>query len=223
MTGLHTKKQRKSVTVKQPGKKKLSTKAKKSPPASAAPVPTSAPKPNPPHRPSIFTADLAKEICDRIATGQSLVTICRDAHMPDRSVAIRWLARGSLRPAEYPELADFCSMYARAREVAADVMAEELLDISDDSINDFVTYVDADGNVKKLVDQEHIQRAKLRCDNRKWLMSKLQRSKYGDKLDVDAKLTINPLTTLMRAASGKTTGPPCDRPGYKARLDPTGK
>jgi Bacteriophage Sf6, terminase small subunit-like len=50
--------------------------------------------------------------------------------------------------------------------------------ISDDSSRDWIT--DVDGN--RVVDHDHINRARLRVDSRKWVTSKLKPRKYGDKL-----------------------------------------
>ena len=62
--------------------------------------------------------------------------------------------------------------YARAKSAALEAMANDILEISDG---------DGDHN-----------RARLRVDTRKWLLSKLAPKKYGDKLDVDlkGKLTV---------------------------------
>jgi hypothetical protein len=57
-------------------------------------------------------------------------------------------------------------MYARAREDRADLMADEILLISDAKDTD-------------------VNRDRLRVDTRKWLLSKLQPKKYGDKLDIE--------------------------------------
>ena len=59
--------------------------------------------------------------------------------------------------------------YARATEERADLLAEEILSIADNGSN---------------ADNVIVQRDRLRIDSRKWLLSKLQPKKYGDKLDV---------------------------------------
>lgn len=71
--------------------------------------------------------------------------------------------------------------YARAREVRADIMAEEILDIADETNHD--TIIDENGNEKP--NSEWINRSKLRVDARKWLLAKMQPKKYGDKIEVD--------------------------------------
>jgi hypothetical protein len=68
--------------------------------------------------------------------------------------------------------------YARAIETRYDVLADDIMQISDDGLND--TYVDDDG--KKRTDHDVIARSKLRVDSRKWLLSKLAPKKYGDRV-----------------------------------------
>jgi len=66
----------------------------------------------------------------------------------------------------------------RARERQADVLAGQILEISDDGTNDYVQTEDGE-----VPNHEHIQRSRLRVDSRKWLASKLAPKKYGDKID----------------------------------------
>lgn len=79
--------------------------------------------------------------------------------------------------------------YARACEMRAEVMANEIIDISDDQENDVI--ITLDGN--EIVNHNVINRSRLRVDTRKWLLSKLQPKKYGDKIDVTSD--NKPLTT----------------------------
>lgn len=76
--------------------------------------------------------------------------------------------------------------YARAKEAALEAMADEILDIADEVAGD--TFEDDQGNVK--IAPDVVNRARLRVDTRKWLLSKLAPKKYGDKLDVDAKVGV---------------------------------
>ena len=34
-------------------------------------------------RPGLYTPELAREICERLAEGETLRSVCRDKHMPD--------------------------------------------------------------------------------------------------------------------------------------------
>lgn len=121
-------------------------------------------------RASSFTQETADEICERIAGGESLRTICLDDHLPDDSTVLRWLGK--------PEHENFRDQYAHAREIATDAMAEDILDIADDGTNDYVSGKDG----AEVLNAEHIQRSKLRVDTRKWLMARLRPKKYGDRV-----------------------------------------
>lgn len=88
-----------------------------------------------------------------------------------------------------PDLAD---QYARARELGLETMAEEILEISDDGLND--SYVDENGNTR--TDYDVVARSRLRVDTRKWLLSKCLPKKYGDKLDVTSGGDKLPPTTV---------------------------
>ncbi|MCK5600579.1 terminase [Candidatus Pacearchaeota archaeon] len=72
--------------------------------------------------------------------------------------------------------------YARAKEAQADFMADEMLDIADDGRNDWMKRHQANGESVEVVNNEVIQRSKLRIDARKWLASKLKPKKYSEKL-----------------------------------------
>lgn len=123
-------------------------------------------------RPSKFTQKLADRICDRVAGGESLHAICKDPKMPAERSVYRWLNN--------EKYAAFGLNYARAREIRADKLAEEILEIADDGSKDWT--VDKDG--REIVDHEHIQRSKLRVDARKWAAAKLAPKKYSDRMEV---------------------------------------
>jgi hypothetical protein len=83
----------------------------------------------------------------------------------------------------------FMQQYARAKEVQAEALAEDLLEIADDATNDWMDKRFGETEVR-VIDNEAIQRSKLRVDTRKWLMSKLQPKKYGEKLDLNHGGTV---------------------------------
>lgn len=70
--------------------------------------------------------------------------------------------------------------YARALELRSEIMADEILEIVDDSSND--TLHTATGEKEN---KEWINRSKARVDARKWLMAKRMPKKYGDKQIID--------------------------------------
>jgi hypothetical protein len=61
-------------------------------------------------------------------------------------------------------------------------MADDLLEIADDASKDRVERQDKDGNTYTAVDHDHIARARIRVDTRKWLLSKALPKIFGDKL-----------------------------------------
>jgi hypothetical protein len=79
-------------------------------------------------RPSIYTKALGKKICIRLSSGESLRSICRDDGMPKADTVYSWLLD--------PEKKLFSEQYARARASQAELMFDELLEISDDSSQD---------------------------------------------------------------------------------------
>ncbi len=131
-------------------------------------------------RPSSYSTEKAVRICELISNGKTLKKICREDGMPDKATIFRWLAVNE----------EFRDLYAKAKEIQAELMAEEILEIADDGIND--TYTDDEGQER--VNADVIQRSRLRVDSRKWLLSKLMPKKYGEKLELagnkDAPLTV---------------------------------
>lgn len=125
-----------------------------------------APKKN--GRPTKFTQKLADEICEAIALGNSMRTVCEQDGIPALSTVFRWLRENE----------SFQKQYSRACEERTEAMAEYMLDISDDGRNDWVR---TRGGY--IVNRESTERSKLRIETRKWLMAKMKPKKYGDKVD----------------------------------------
>lgn len=117
-------------------------------------------------RPTIYTEELANNICDRLSKGESLRRICRDDEMPERTTVHLWLLDKNKK--------DFFNQYAKACDTRADELFDELEEIART--------------------EEDVSRARLIVDTRKWYLSKVMPKKYGDKMDLttDGKaLTIN--------------------------------
>ncbi|SCB16478.1 hypothetical protein [Rhizobium hainanense] len=126
-------------------------------------------------RPSDFTPVVADAICERLADGESLKSICTSDGMPHRATVFRWLGAH----------ADFRDSYARAREAQADALFDEILDIANTPITGEKTKVDKNGNVIEMTKADMIDHRRLQIDARKWIAAKLRPKVYGDKLDVD--------------------------------------
>lgn len=143
-----------------------------------------------PGRPCKCTPDVTRRICDSIAAGNSLrATLRNDPTLPNRTNVMDWL----LRPEKDALVSEFCLQYAAARQAQFEHWADEINDIGDDGSNDYMEVV-RQGRTQVVFNQEAVMRSKLRCDNRKWLLSKLDRKKYGD---VAATVVNNTVTLTM--------------------------
>jgi hypothetical protein len=127
-------------------------------------------------RPPIYTVELAEKICFELAQGKSLRTVCKMDGIPDGSTIFSWFRLHE----------EFSKQYARAKQEAADAMAEDILDISDDNSEDEETRINSKtGEKYQVVNQDNIQRARLRVDTRKWLMAKMKPKKYSERLELE--------------------------------------
>lgn len=113
---------------------------------------------------------VGNEILERLADGDSLASICRGEGMPDERSVRRWARNHG----------DFGDQYAVARRLGYEKRADELLEIADDSSADWIETE----NGHRVIDNVHVNRARLMIDTRKWLLSKMLPKVYGDHLTV---------------------------------------
>lgn len=119
-------------------------------------------------------AEASEQILRRICEGESVRSILDYANrdlLPDYSTFLTWVEADE----------SLAKHYARAMEVRADKIFEEIIEIADESNADVA--VDDEGKVR--VDGEVVARSRLRVDARKWALSKMMPKKYGDKLEHD--------------------------------------
>lgn len=128
-------------------------------------------------RPSSFTPEIGKAICQKIAEGSGLRTICREEGFPSPATVYSWLLQ-AVRPESEEDMKIFLEQYTQARAHQAEVYADDVIEISDDSTND--TQLDEEGN--EITNFDNIQRSRLRIDARKWLAGKLKPKKYGESI-----------------------------------------
>jgi hypothetical protein len=133
-----------------------------------------------------YTPELGARICDEISDGKTLPEVCAMDGMPCKRAVFGWVRSN-------PE---FERMYRIAQQDRAEGLVEEIVSIADDSSRDFVP--DKDGNMR--VDNEHINRARLKVDTRKWIACKVIPKLYGDKLEINGEIrqrdvSDQPLTT----------------------------
>jgi hypothetical protein len=120
-------------------------------------------------RPTTFTKGLGLEICHRLAQGESLRTIVSEKEMPSASTVCRWLLEEDKK--------DFWEQYAHARNVQAELMFDELIEVADKSDK-----IIKGGAAKK--SGAFAQNQRLKVDTRKWYLSKVVPKKYADTIDV---------------------------------------
>lgn len=142
-------------------------------------------------RPTKFTQQLAHSICERIADGESLRSICRDDTMPAKSTVMAWLADDAHQ--------EFRTKYALAREIQADGFVDEMVEIADDGTNDWMEKRSAEGDVTGYQENgEALRRSQLRILTRQWIAEKLKPKKYGAKVDLnlDGKVALVPQISI---------------------------
>ncbi len=140
-------------------------------------------------RPTEWTPDRIKKATDlifkRIVRGDSVRKILSTDEkddLPSRKTFYEWMAVNK----------DLSDQYAKVMEIRSDDMADEILEIADNFEHD----VKEDKDGREVIDHAVVNRDRLRVDARKWLLSKMLPKKYGDKTEIDNKIsgsiTINP-------------------------------
>lgn len=109
-------------------------------------------------RPCRYTQKAAREICRRIAMGESLRRVCTDERLPILETVLGWLF-GSQHDS-------FRLMYRQARQAQAELFADELVAIADDAC-----------------DRDSLAIAKLRTDVRRWVIGRLLPNSSADDGD----------------------------------------
>jgi hypothetical protein len=101
-----------------------------------------------------LTSILAAEICDRLATGETLTSICGGFEMPTLRTVYRWLDENEA----------FAKEFETARHHAADWLADECLWLLKSGGND------------------SLELLRLRIETRQWLCGVLYPERYGKRV-----------------------------------------
>lgn len=130
-------------------------------------------------RPTAWTQEKKKQaieviIFEMVENGKSINTILntkeRDNNLlPNKSTFFEWLRNDK----------ELSNHYAIAYEARADILFDEILEIADDTTNDTIY-----SEFGEKQNSEWINRSRLRVDARKWILSKMNPKKYGDKTDI---------------------------------------
>jgi hypothetical protein len=128
-------------------------------------------EPEPNRTKSTYSFEVTEKICQQMAEGKGLRAICSQPDMPARTTVLRWLE----------DQPGFRTRYQYAREALLDFYSEEILKIAFDDSGDLI--VDGD----RVMSGHHVvQRARLKVDTLKWIMSKLGPKKWGDRPETDS-------------------------------------
>lgn len=119
----------------------------------------------------MYSQAIADAICERLAEGEPLRQICRDEGMPAWRTVYDWM---SSQP-------DFAARIAHARALGYDAIAEECLEIADDTAQD-TKVAGRDDSEREVANTEWIGRSKLRIETRLKLLAKWDPKRYGDKV-----------------------------------------
>jgi len=129
-------------------------------------------------RPSDYRPEMADKICEELASGKHLHMICKEDWAPGERTVYQWLDKN-------PE---FAQMYAHARERQQEVFAAQVIAIADT--------------------EKDSAKARNMMDARKWYAARVAPRKWGDRIEVDAKVEVSTgpseaLTAFLAALEAK--------------------
>ena len=131
-----------------------------------------------------YSDELFEKICDKIATSAvGLHQACKENDLHPSNF-YRWIA-------ENEKLRD---KYTQARDVQADLLADQIIQLADDKSHDTQA-----GEFGEVGNAAAIQRSRLQVEARKWIAAKLKPKKYGDKVEVDQTISVNKLPDWLTA------------------------
>jgi hypothetical protein len=153
-----------------------------------------------PGRPTLYTAEIADRILDELMAGRTLADLCSEPGMP---------ASGTIRLWAKEDREGFAARYRQAREIGYDTMADEILAIADDDRKDLIEHRRENGDIAITPNAANVSRSRLRCNMRRWMLSKMLPRIYGNKLDLNAgQGGRDTLAELLKEIDGTTRGLP---------------
>lgn len=139
----------------------------------------------------IYTQEIADRICQQIAEGIPLRVICRQDGMPAWRTVYDWLRVD----------VEFAKAMDIARDIGADAIAHEALEIADTPKMGTRRERSEDGY--KVVREDMLGHRKLQVETRLKLLAKWHPKKYGDKMDLNhGGQSGNPLV-VVRDLTGR--------------------
>ena len=129
---------------------------------------------------SSYTIEMAERICEELASGKHLHMICKEEWAPGERTVYQWLDKNP----------DFAQLYAHARERQQEVFAAQVIAIADT--------------------EKDSAKARNMMDARKWYAARVAPRKWGDKIEIDAKVettgTGEALMAFLAAMEAKKGG-----------------
>lgn len=123
-------------------------------------------------RSSTYSDELGRKICEVVATSScGIRKICaNNPDFPTPETIRVWRLYNDA----------FSAQYAKAKQVQADILAEDCIDIADDDSHD-VKF----GENGTSFNSEFAARSRIRIDTRKWLASKMLPKIYGNSKELE--------------------------------------
>lgn len=124
---------------------------------------------------------MADQSVDKLKQLEDFEYICQEI---EKGLALRNVCSAFMSTRTFYEILESDEMlqkrYARACEIRAEAIFEDIIEIADESNAD----ISIGEGMIPIINGEAVQRSRLRVDARKWVLSKLHPKKYGDKIDV---------------------------------------
>ncbi len=129
-------------------------------------------------RPTLYSEEIAAEVCERLAAGESLRQMCRDEHLPAEATVRLWAIENR---------EGFSARYTQARELGFLSMADEIIEIADDGSNDWIERETEKGRKFVELNHEHVSRSNLRVSTRRWLLERVMQTQFGSSMALTGK------------------------------------
>ncbi len=146
----------------------------------------------------VLTKDLFMDVCMRLVRGEPLVMICADRSMPSTKQFMEYIFQDQAAR----------EVYYTAREMQMESLAEEAMTIANDDSDDN----SIDNRGRRISHNEVVQRARVKIDTIKFMMSKMSPKRFGDKNvteiqgSTDQPVMLQVVTGVPRGADSLVRG-----------------
>jgi hypothetical protein len=156
--------------------------------------------------PVFYSVELADRVIGELMGGRTLVDVCNDPGMPHRCTVLAWVRRDE---------DGFAARYREAREIGSQIMVDELIQIGDDLARRRQRAGGGEPGAPG-ISREDVDVARIRCDNRRWVLSRAMPRIYGDRVRIDARHDDSDgWAEVLKAVNGKTRGLPSEDEDYE--------